>query len=59
MLRNETVADYTIAARPNVSTTAGFVPAPGLGPRLTLRRLASEPPPPGDIAFSLGDIELF
>ena len=39
---------------------AGFVPAPGQGPRLTARALASEPPAQLDgWSFQLGDIELF
>jgi len=32
---------------------------PGIGPHLTLRPLATDPPNPEDLRFSLGDIELF
>lgn len=39
---------------------AGLVPAPGQGPRLTARSLASDPPAAVDgWSFQLGDIEIF
>jgi GNAT superfamily N-acetyltransferase len=54
-------ADYVIRlGRGRGSPVRGFVPVPGLGPRLTYRRLADRSPVPTlpDLDFALGDVEL-
>lgn len=57
MLRAEN-ADVAIAT--GLGPRAGFIPAPGLGPRLTWRELGrAETPTMDDLALSLGTIELF
>ena len=37
----------------------GMMPAPNLGPLLTLRALARQPPAPDRFALSMGDLTLF
>jgi GNAT superfamily N-acetyltransferase len=53
----ESGADYAIGLRTGAS--AGLLPLPGQGPLLTTRPLAGSPPPAGDWALTLGDVELF
>ncbi|MGI9621486.1 MAG: GNAT family N-acetyltransferase [Acidimicrobiales bacterium] len=58
-LAKASVADYLLKLGP-ADARGGFMPALGLGPRLTARAVSSEPDP--DIShwrFELGDIELF
>jgi GNAT superfamily N-acetyltransferase len=52
-------ADYVLRVG-SPDARSGFFPLPGQGPRLTARRINSDPPP--DVSawqFQLGDIELF
>lgn len=56
-LLKETGADYAIGLRSGPS--AGLLPLPGQGPRLTARPLAVTPPPASDWVLTLGDVELF
>ena len=52
-------ADHVLTLGP-LRLSAGFLPAPGQGPRLTARTVTAAPPPDmGDWHFDLGDIELF
>ena len=51
--------DHVLALSRAPHSLPPMVPAPGLGPRLTLRDLATPSPAPTDLSFSLGDIELF
>lgn len=53
----ETAADYAIGLLTGPS--AGLLPLPGQGPRLTTRPLAASPPSPKEWALTLGDVELF
>ena len=56
-LLSETDADYVIAA--GADGTRGLVPLPRQGPVLTTRTLSAAPPTLGELALSLGDVELF
>lgn len=56
-LLTSTDADYVIAA--GAAGARGLVPLPRQGPILTTRTLSAAPPTLGDLALSLGDVELF
>ena len=59
-LLRETGADYAIRTAAPGSVTAGFLPAPNLGPILTWREVCrTGVPAMDDLALTLGDVELF
>lgn len=59
-LLRTTRADYAIATRTPLGARHGFVPAPELGPILTWRPVCwPGVPDMGELALSIGDVELF
>lgn len=58
-IRGLTGVDHVLTLAHPPHPAPPLLPAPGLGPHLTLRALAEKAPTAADFRFSLGDIELF
>ncbi len=51
-------ASYAVATAPTQGRSA-MIPVPRIGPHLTVRALASQPPTLAELGLQLGDVELF